>query len=894
MSSRLADSLEVCYDVRSSLKEMRAGDGELESVLDSIFNELPATIEGVAAQQREVEQTTAANHQQETDQLRRQIAAVAEQQAIIVRDQAAQTAELQSARKQNAAMADQLAEQKRQTQYWHEIAQQKLTENETMAARQRDVEQALADNSRQETDRFQEQIAAVIDQLTLVERDQETQAAELQAAREQNAATEDQLAEQKRQTQHWQETAQRKTAEIEALIAQQGGVEQTTAANHQRETDQLRQHVAQLTEQQTLTARDLAAQAAELQSAREQSAAMDAQLAEQTRKAQHWQETAQQKLAEIDRITAQQRDVDQATAANHRQETDELRQQIAKLVEQQTLTARDLAAQTAELQSTREQDVATEEQLADQKRQTQHWQETAQQRLAEIEKITAQQREVEQTAAANHRREADQFRQQIAELAGQQALVERDHAARTAELQAAREQNMAIEERLADQTRQTQHWQETAQQKLAEIATTAASRQEVEQTAAANHQRETDELRRQIASLIERQALTDRDLADQAAELQAAREQNMAIEEQLADQTRQTQHWQETARQKLAEIETIAASRQEVEQTTAANHQRETDELRRQIASLIERQTLTDRDLADQLAELQSTRAKDAAMEGQLADQTRQTQHWQETAQQRLAEIEGIAAHQREIEQTAAANHRQETELLRQQVAALLDQQALVERELAVPPVELQAAREQNVAMADQLAEQQRQTQYWQEMAQRKLAEIDGIDAQQREIEQTTACYRQETDQFQQQIAELIEQQALVKREQAIQAAELLAAREQNTAMADQLADQKRETQRWQEMAACAKQVTELRALFEHRQACREAEADAGDEEIAARAAHTADLGRRVDSQADSPRLQPDHSDSVASQESSEQERLMAKHRAQWEELLRTRSRPSK
>ena len=40
---------------------------------------LPAMIEGIVAGQREVEQTTAANCRQETDQLRQQIAELAEQ-----------------------------------------------------------------------------------------------------------------------------------------------------------------------------------------------------------------------------------------------------------------------------------------------------------------------------------------------------------------------------------------------------------------------------------------------------------------------------------------------------------------------------------------------------------------------------------------------------------------------------------------------------------------------------------------------------------------------------------------------------------------------------------------------------------------------------------------------
>ena len=107
----------------------------------------------------------------------------------------------------------------------------------------------------------------------------------------------------------------------------------------------------------------------------------------------------------------------------------------------------------------------------------------------------------------------------------------------------------------------------------------------------------------------------------------------------------------------------------------------------------------------------------------------------------------------------------------------------------------------QNEVIADELADQKRQTQHWQELAQQKLAEIEGLAANQREVEQTMAAdRRQETDHFRQEIAELIEEHALVKREQAIQAAELQAAREQNVALEEELANQARQAQRWKEM----------------------------------------------------------------------------------------------
>ena len=130
--------------------------------------------------------------------------------------------------------------------------------------------------------------------------------------------------------------------------------------------------------------------------------------------------------------------------------------------------------------------------------------------------------------------------------------------------------------------------------------------------------------------------------------------------DQLADQNRETQRWQEIASQKLAEVEKIATQQREVEQTTAANHQQETDQLRQQIAELTAQQ-----------AKLQAAHELDAAMADQLADQKCETQHWQEMAQQKLDEVERLSARQREVEQTTAATHQQETDQLRQQIAEL-------------------------------------------------------------------------------------------------------------------------------------------------------------------------------------------------------------------------------
>jgi hypothetical protein len=827
MSSRLADSLELCYDLRGALKEMRAGNGELESVLDGIFDELPGKIEGIAAGQRDVEQSAADDYQQETDRFRQQIAAVVEQLKLVQREQSLQATELQTAHEHNAGMAEELADQRRQTRYWQETAQQKLAEIEGIAASQREVEQTTADSHRQESDQLRQEIAELLDQMTLVQRDRAGETAELQTAREQNAALADEIADQRRQTQQWQVVAEQKVAESEAIAEQQRELERTTAATHQQETDQFRQQIAELAGQQALVERDQALQAAELQSAREQSAALADELADQKRQSRHWQEVAEQKLADAEGIAAHQREVEQTIAANHQRETDELRRQIAELLDRQRLNDRQLAAQAADAQAARGQNSALEEQLADQHRQSQHWQQVAQQKLAEIEEIAARQREVEQMTAASHQQAADELRRQIAELVDQQALIERDRAAQTAELQSACQQNAAMTEELANQKRQMQRWQEMAKQKLAEIEQIAAQQCEAERTAAANYEQETERVRRQIAAVVDHLALVQRDQAAHSAELQTAREQNAAMAEKLADQQRQTQHWQQAANQNLGQIETITAQ-------------------------------------------------------------------------------------QRQVEQTTAANHRQETDQLRQRIAALIDRQTLVERELAASPAELQAAHERNAAMADELAEQRRQAQRWQEMAQQKLGEIEGLAVHQREVEQSAVDQQQETDRFRQQIAELIDQQALVRREQAIQAAELQAAQERNAAMADELADQRLQTQRWQEMANCAKQVTELRALFEHRQACQEAQALAADEQGSACESNSADLGRRVDRREDSARSQPAHSDSVARQtpadreassfsangdlaespeEFSTQDRLMAQHQAQWEELLRTRSK---
>ena len=135
--------------------------------------------------------------------------------------------------------------------------------------------------------------------------------------------------------------------------------------------------------------------------------------------------------------------------------------------------------------------------------------------------------------------------------------------------------------------------------------------------------------------------------------------------EQLADQKRQTQHWQEWLSRSWPRSRKIAARQREIEQATAATHQQETEQLRRQIAELTTHQS-----------ELQAADELDVATANLLADQRRQTQRWQEIARQKSVEVEGLAARQRDSEQTAAANHRQEADQLRRQIAELTAQRA--------------------------------------------------------------------------------------------------------------------------------------------------------------------------------------------------------------------------
>jgi chromosome segregation ATPase len=893
MPSRFTDSLERHNGSRSASNDAPADQGVLESVLDGILDDLPAGIGRFAADQPDVGQTDA-DSESEADRFRQQIAAVIDQLSLVRRAQTTQAAELQAAIEQNAAMAQELADQKRETQHWQEVSQQKLVEIGALTARQRELEQTAAAGHQQENDQFRQQITAVIDQLSVVRQDQAVLTAELETAHQQNDALAEQLAEQTRQTQHWQEAAQQKLAEIEQITAQHCEAQQTAATDYRNHTDQLRRQIAELVGQQTTFERDQAAQAAELQTARQQNATLAEQLADQTRQAQHWQETAQQKLAELEQITAQHEETQQSADADHRSQTDELRQQIAELIGQQASFERDQAASAAELQAARQQNTEIAGQLAEQTRQAQHWQESARQKQAEVEQVTALHREAEQTAAADFRKQADQFRQQLAELAGQQALTERDQATQATELQAARQQNAALTEQLAEQTRQTQHWQETAQQNLAEVEQLTARHQDAEQTAAASHRQETEQLRQEtdqfrqeIAKLASQSATSASQLEAQAAELQTARQQNAEIAEQLAEQTRQTQHWRETAQQKLAEIEQLAARHQDTEQTTASSHQQEidqlrqeTDHLRQEIAKLASQNALAESQQEAQATELQTARKQSTDIADQVAEQTRQTQHWQQVAGQAQTEIER----------------------LRQQVSELIDQQTLAER---VPPAELQAALEQNAAMSEQLAVQTRQSQHWQETAQRQLAEIEG-----------SADQRQEASQFRRQIAELIDEQAIVKRAQAAQAAELQTARQQNAAMAEELAEQRLQTQHWQEMASCAKQVTELRTMLERQQASHDTQTRAAIEAAIAKASQVVDLERRVDRREEPATLKPAKSGSGARQtptgdttckppaegtpaakspeQLAEQQRLTAQSQAQWEQLLRNRSKPQK
>lgn len=907
MSSQLADSLELCYGLRGALTEMRAGQGELEGLLDGMFTELPSMVEGIAARQQEIEQTAADRYQQETDRFRQQIAAVVEQLTVVERDQKGQAAELQSARDQNAAMADELAEQQRQTQHWQQLVQQKTAEIEGNAARQQEIEETTAAAHRQEIEKFRQQIAELVGQQTLSERDLTAQAAELQTSQEQNAAMAGELAEQRQQTQHWQETARQKTAEIEQITAAQREAEQVAATNHRQETDQLRQQIVALSDRQALAEREQAAQATELQSAHDLNAAMGNELAGQKRQTQHWQELAQQKVAEIEGIVAGRREAEQAVTAAHQTEAQELRQQIAELLERQTLLEHGQNAGAAELQTVRQQYATATNELAEQKRQTQHWHELAQQKAAEIEGLAARQQETELAMAAVHQKENDQLRRQIAELLEREGALKRDRSAEAAELQTVRKQCEMVADELAKERHQAQQWQEAAQQKSTEIDGLVASRQAAEQSAAAAHRQEADQLRQQISELLERQAISERGQTAQAAELQTAREQNATMAGELAEQKRQTQHWQEMAQRTLTEVEAITARERQSEMANAAAHQQETDHLRRQIAELLERQAVSDRAQTAQAAELESAREQNAAIVAELAELRRQSQQWQETAQQKLTEIEEIKTRHQEIEQATAAAHQVETDQLRRYIAELLDRQSALERESATPSAELQAAHQQNAAMADELAEQKRQAQYWQEMAQGKLAEIEGLAASQREAEQAAAAaHQRETERFRQEIAELVEQQTLAKREQAMQAAELQAARELNASITDQLAEHRRQAQRWQEMADCARQVAELRIMFEHRQACLEAQDQAAEEEAAALALQSIDSGRQLDHREDSPAAQPpqDHQASQASaggehaaeapHHFSEPDGMLAKRQAQWEELLRSRSRAQK
>ena len=66
----------------------------------------------------------------------------------------------------------------------------------------------------------------------------------------------------------------------------------------------------------------------------EREAALARELAEQKRKEKGWQETVQKTVADVEVILASQREFEQTMTASHRQETDELRRQIAELAEQ--------------------------------------------------------------------------------------------------------------------------------------------------------------------------------------------------------------------------------------------------------------------------------------------------------------------------------------------------------------------------------------------------------------------------------------------------------------------------------------------------------------------------------------------------------------------------------
>jgi hypothetical protein len=324
VSSELLDSGARRNDIRSALKGIHTCHREFEDFLDGVFNELPTMIEGIAARQRALESASAADCQQETDRHRQRIAEMADQQAMLERQRAVQAAELQAAREQTAALADQLADQRSQTQRWQEMAEQKLAELGALVENQHTAleehwhanrEQAAAGLAahREDTASLTQTLA---DLKALVEDQQSRHSALSQAAGEQAAAIAQQLAELKAQTGKRTDTAdvKQQLAELHALLEHQRA--QTQAASEQvaAMTQQLAELSAQagnrtdtadfkqqLAELHALLERQQASQQAQTQAAAEQATAMTAQLAELRRQGENQEDSSrlQQALAEF-------------------------------------------------------------------------------------------------------------------------------------------------------------------------------------------------------------------------------------------------------------------------------------------------------------------------------------------------------------------------------------------------------------------------------------------------------------------------------------------------------------------------------------------------------------------------------------------------------------------
>jgi len=574
----------------------------------------------------------------------------------------------------------------------------------------------------------------------------------------------------------------------------------------------------------------------------------------------------------VGKVAARQKEFEQTTLATRRQEAERLEEQIAVLVEQQTLFQRQQAVQATELQAARQQATSLAEQLAAQKLQADRWQEIAllpnqlndmralleRQVLVQESQVEAMREQAqglsELKAKATDRQEAAAIQQELVAI---QAGLERQQAAQDDRWRGAEEQAAAVVAHLSELAHQVEGRDDA--QKLE--APMAELRGLLECQVAAQ-EAQVEAMREQAQGLAELKArATDRQEA-------AAIQQELAALQASLDgqQSAQEDRWRPIEEQATAVIAHLSELAHQVEGRDDA---KKLDEPMAEMRRLLERQVAAQeaqveamREQAQELAALK-TKAADRQVQQELAalqasldgQQSAQEDRWRAIEEQAAAVIAHLSELAHQVEGRGDAKKLDEP---------MAEMRRLLERQVAAQEAQVEAMREQAQELAA-LKTKAADRQVQQELAALQ-ASLDGQQSAQedrwRATEGQVAAVAAQLSELAQQVegrddaqkleAPLAELRGLLERQVAAQEAQLEAMREQ----VQELAALKAKAADHQEAAAIQQELAALQACLGRQYAAQEDRGRAAEEQVAAVAARLSELTQEVEVRDDARRSQ--------------------------------------